>query len=582
MTRTKTWVATAAVGALALLAAGGWRGADVRAAGHERAAAAPAADDEGALGALDGRESVGFVLGYDGQPREITYVDHDGWAVYGGDMVLGRVEEMASSPEEVLARLQAAKDRSPDAATPAPDVMGAGFGTRWPSGIVYYAFHSGLTGTRLTAAQHAINHLNAFNILTGVYFVARTNQAAYVLIQSAPGVANAEVGFKNRAQNAFVNDLWQVTVHELGHTMGLYHEHQRCERDGYVTASNSGVMTKDCASPAVEPYNPLSIMHYSAGELSGLGGASLKPGVFAPAKSAHPGLAPSDIRSLAALYGTNATASYVSLMHGKCLDAPSNVNGTRVHMWDCGGTTNPNQRWGYNASTGELKVHGNKCLDGWTARRLDPVVVHDCHGGGNQKWDLGTGGEIVLRGIKDEAGRPLCADIANLNRANGAQLLLQYCHWGDNQQWRRDYNGVGGGTVQYISEIVPSSDMSVPRAHKCLDAPGSSTGLQLQIWDCGSGAHPNQRFAHNANKELRVFGKCVDADAGQAGNPVKVWDCHGGANQKWDLTPGGNLQGVNGLCIAVTGNASANGTRLVLAGCDQALGKRWGPREPRP
>jgi Astacin (Peptidase family M12A)/Ricin-type beta-trefoil lectin domain len=580
MATVKIWARRAALGVAVLLALGAGSGAaQGRETGEERGGG-----DDG-LGALDGRERVGFILGRDGQPREITYVEHDGWAVYGGDMLLGRADELAATPAEALAQAEAdATDRAePESAAPTPDAVGAGQSTRWPNGTVYYAFHSGLTGVRLTAAQNAIAHLNSFNTLTGVFFVPRTTQAAYVLIQSTTGVANAEVGYKGRAQNLFLSSgIWQVAVHELGHTIGLWHEHQRCERDAYVTASNSGVMTKDCAAPAVEPYNPLSIMHYSATELSGLGGASLKPGVFAPAKSAHPGLVPSDIRSIATLYGLNSTFSQVSLMHGKCLDAPSNVNGTRAHMWDCGGLTNPNQRWTYAAGSGELRVHGTKCLDGWTAKRLDPVVVHDCHGGGNQKWDIGSHGEIVLRGIKDEAGRPLCADIANLDRANGARLLLQYCHWGDNQLWRRDANGVGGGSVQYVSEIVPASVDSAPRPHKCLDAPGSTTGLQLQIWDCGGGAHPNQRFVHNANKELRVFGKCVDADAGLAGNPVKVWDCHGGANQKWDLTPSGNLQGVNGLCIGVPSNSNANGTRLVLGACDASLGKRWSPREPRP
>ncbi|HZJ66273.1 MAG TPA: ricin-type beta-trefoil lectin domain protein [Kofleriaceae bacterium] len=514
---------------------------------------------------------TGYITGGDGKPIEVSYSVIDGWA-YQDDIGLGPADQISSTPDGATRRSGGFSSYA----------MSTGQGARWPGNVLYYQLDSTLPAALKNAAVAAVNHYNAFSGATGVRIAEGLNGGKYVRVMPTTGKSRvSQIGYSGGLQYLYLNTtlgwIWQVSVHEFGHAFGLWHEHQRCERNAYlsVSASADSNFSLRCDLPTTQPYNTWSVMHYSPGEMTLPNGtpiATFLPGVrVAPAKSVHPGLIDADLKSLSALYAASATFSAVSLMHGKCLDATlNNTNGTRVVMWDCvQGATE--QRWTYNAATGELRMRGTKCLDGWTAHRLDPVVIHDCHGGGNQKWDIGSYGEITLRAIKDTAGRPLCLDIANLDRANGAPLLLQYCHRGDNQTWRRSA-GTGGATVSVVSDLP---------ANKCMDAPSATTGTQLHVWDCQGVTNANQRFTRTAAREMRIHGKCLDGHAGNVGDPVKVWDCHGGGNQKWALTPSGEVKGVNNLCVQPTGGGSANGTKLVLAACNNSPAQKWDYRDPR-
>jgi len=129
---------------------------------------------------------------------------------------------------------------------------------------------------------------------------------------------------------------------------------------------------------------------------------------------------------------------------------------------------------------------------------------------------------------------------------------------------------VSGGTTLAGNSVVSSA------SSRCLDDPMSATsnGVQPIIWDCSGQA--NQRWTISGNT-IRVFGKCLDAPLGAvAGDDVVLFDCNGGANQQWTLRFDGSIQGVDsGLCLDVTGNATANGTLVGLWTCTGGASQRW-------
>jgi lysophospholipase L1-like esterase len=111
---------------------------------------------------------------------------------------------------------------------------------------------------------------------------------------------------------------------------------------------------------------------------------------------------------------------------------------------------------------------------------------------------------------------------------------------------------------------------------RCLDVPGGNTanGTQPIIWDC-SGA-TNQRWTVNG-QALQALGKCLDSPTNAtAGAKAQLWDCHGGTNQRWNLNANGTISNAqSGLCLDVSGNASANGTPVVLWTCTAAANQLW-------
>jgi hypothetical protein len=140
----------------------------------------------------------------------------------------------------------------------------------WPNGRVPYEFAANVSkGQRsaMLAAMYAIDEVTA-----NVDFVPRNGETAYLYIQDANS-NNAPIGYWNGAHtvNIYNWNIEFVMVHELMHTLGIYHEQSRPDRDAYVRIESShiepgmeGNFAIATGSVSYGPYDFESVMHYPA------------------------------------------------------------------------------------------------------------------------------------------------------------------------------------------------------------------------------------------------------------------------------------------------------------------------------
>ena len=109
--------------------------------------------------------------------------------------------------------------------------------SHWTSKTVYYTIDAGLANqVRVT---DAIAHWQANTLIK---FVKHTNQSNYVTFRTGTGCSSSvgKVGgqqFVNLASGCSTGN----TIHEIGHTVGLWHEQTRKDRDTYVTVNFANI-----------------------------------------------------------------------------------------------------------------------------------------------------------------------------------------------------------------------------------------------------------------------------------------------------------------------------------------------------
>ena len=110
--------------------------------------------------------------------------------------------------------------------------LGAGLtGYRWPNNTVYYKINAsyGQPGE----VSDAISHWESWTFLD---FVERTTETNYIEFINGTG-CSSYLGMIGGRQYITLEQACSLgnTIHEIGHAVGLLHEHTRSDRDNYVT-----------------------------------------------------------------------------------------------------------------------------------------------------------------------------------------------------------------------------------------------------------------------------------------------------------------------------------------------------------
>ncbi|TLV03951.1 M12 family metallopeptidase [Dyadobacter luticola] len=264
-----------------------------------------------------GEEKKGTLFG-----QNITYTEINQEAIWEGDIVLSKRQLGADTGAKT-------------------EGTGASLNSqRWENGIVYYTIDKSVTNSSVIYSAMAL-----IESTVPVKFVYRSNQYNYVTFKLGRGYSSS-VGVTGGQQFLTLGLAYSKggVLHEICHTLGLFHEHTRNDRDQTITVNFANI-------PA--SLQPNFLMHNQSGDAGfdfdkmDLGSVMMMDSYYCsgnnlPTMTTKSGqtftiqrdnLSPNDIRCLTAMY------SNIFSIAGRNLYAASTLRGSKALLTAGWGST---------------------------------------------------------------------------------------------------------------------------------------------------------------------------------------------------------------------------------------------------
>ncbi|NVK29806.1 MAG: hypothetical protein HWE20_02295 [Gammaproteobacteria bacterium] len=241
------------------------------------------------------QQDVAELADENGNVIPLPFVWVDGEAIAQGDMIL---------------------DIDP---SPSPRSAAVGQSGLWVNNVIPYQYDSGVDDNTKRKVVQAMEHWTS---QTGIVFEpTQSSFGDYVLITEGSG-CSSNVGRIGGKQFLRLHPLCSVgnIIHEIGHTVGLYHHHTRFDRDEFININYDNIkpgyvsnftIVNDQASTVIGYYDYGSIMHYSKYAFSDNGQPTITPKVNATIGQ-RSALSDMDIRAVKNLYATDITLGFRS------------------------------------------------------------------------------------------------------------------------------------------------------------------------------------------------------------------------------------------------------------------------------